>query len=1466
MTETQEGSDPRVGGSNVSKIAIVGMACRVPGAASVDQFWANLCGGVESIRTLSRDEMLAAGGRPEEIDDPHHVPCAALVEDADRFDADFFGITAREAELMDPQQRIFLECAWQALEHAGYHSGSVSGSIGVFGGANFNNYLAWNLLPAGVFDDKPAVLQAVLANDKDYLATRVAYKLNLRGPAYTVQSGCSTSLVAVHLASRSLLGYECDMALAGGVAVDVERARGYWAHEGSVFSPDGHCRAFDAKARGTVFGNGAGIVVLKRLDDAERDGDTIYAVVLGSAVNNDGSAKVGFTAPGLVGQAEVIAEALADAGVAADSIGLVEAHGTGTPLGDPIEIEALAKAFGRSPGRARCAVGSVKTNIGHLDSAAGVAGLIKATLALYHGVIPPTLHFSEPNPKAAFGKTPFFVNAAPLDWRTGTRPGLPRRAGVSSFGMGGTNAHVVLEEAAPASLEAATGNCELLVWSARTPEALERATANLLAYLRTAPRDRLADIAHTLQVGRALFACRRTLACASPSAAVHALEARAGAAAVRTHRHAGESHPVAFVFPAQIAPGCLAALDGLYARWTAFRAEVDACVRELGETTWAAVREAIDAAGDGSARPDPAPALSPQAATFVVESALAALWIGWGVRPAAVLGHGAGEYVAACHAGVLARRDALAILAGRLNWKSVNPSPASIPILSTVSGGWLTGGGADDRRYWTEALTRRNDAARDLRALARDGAHHVVEMGTAGAFVDAAWREEAVQTHALAVVASLPGAGAGLPGEQAILDALGRLWQAGLAIDWPAVHEHRRRVRMALPAYPFERALHWVQPPPDEDLPEDIATRLPDPASWFHRPIWRQALPPASAASLADGDASARQWLVFSDRSPLSSALVARLGDIVGVDRVVTVTPGARFGSQGRQFVVNPARDEDYRALLAELDASGRRPTGVAHLWTLSHGTPEAATPGAIKAAQDAGFLSLSRLMSALDALEWSGPIALRLLTANAQDVAGSEALALAPMTMLAAARVIPQERPHIDCASVDIDRAAVGAHAIELTAEQIASEFLRAEPDRFVAFRGVTRWVLAYEPMPLEPPAAGEPGLRERGNYLIVGGLGRIGLSLAEHLARSCRARLALVGRGALPPRETWDRWLGGADDGDPGKRRARRVLMLEELGADVLVIQADAGDPAQMAGALDAAERRFGRLHGVIGAAGIVDAAAFKTFGALRPIECERQFRPKLDGLFALEQALGDRPLDFCLVVSSLSSVLGGLGYGAYAAANVLLDGFVRAHNRRHRTRWLAANFDAWRWTELSGDEPAGNLARLALTPAEAAGVFDRLLSARLADQVVISTSSLGARLNQWVHAPGGRPGADRGAAQAAGTLPPPVAPGDEPSSLTATQRVVIDVWRRVLGISDIELNESFLDLGGSSLTAVQAVSRIEQALGVHVAIEEFIFQTAAQLATLCDQKREARVAAAAGAGGGGLLRTFRDAVAGR
>ncbi|HET8844123.1 MAG TPA: type I polyketide synthase, partial [Ktedonobacteraceae bacterium] len=508
--------DEQISNNETFSVAIVGLAGRFPGASDIETFWSNLRDGIEAITFFSDEDLATEISNSATLHDPSIVKAAACLDEIDLFDAAFFGYSPKEADMMDPQHRLFLQCAWQALEHAGYDPETYTGLIGIYGGVGTNLYIR-DLLIAGKNSSNLDGLQLTVGNDKDYLTTRVSYKLNLRGPSISIQTACSTSLVAVHLACQALLDYDCDMALAGGVSVRAPQPKMYRYVEGSILSPDGHCRAFDERGQGTIFGNGLGLVVLKRLSDAIEDGDTIYAVIKGTAMNNDGNDKIGYTAPGMQGQRKVIQQAIDVAQIEPETISYIEAHGTGTALGDPIEFSALQQCFSSIKQRQVCALGSVKTNIGHLDTASGIAGLIKTTLALHYKQIPPTLHFHRPNPQIDLEQSPFYINQTLIPWPES--PDHPRRAGISSFGIGGTNAHAVLEEAQEPETEKSQRKQHLLLLSARTPEALEQATENMRRHLLAHTEQDLADIAYTNQVGRRAFQFRRALVCCDSESA-----------------------------------------------------------------------------------------------------------------------------------------------------------------------------------------------------------------------------------------------------------------------------------------------------------------------------------------------------------------------------------------------------------------------------------------------------------------------------------------------------------------------------------------------------------------------------------------------------------------------------------------------------------------------------------------------------------------------------------------------------------------------------------------------------------------------------------------------------------------------------------------------------------------------------------------------------------------------------------
>lgn len=647
-------------------VAIIGLAGRFPGADDAAAFWDNLAAGRSGVTEVP------AGHNPHSSlpSHPNYVPRAAVVKDADYFDAKFFGIYPKQAVDMDPQHRLFLEMCWHAMENAGYVPDAAPGRVGVFAGCHMNTYIFTRLAADAEFRESLAdsypggSLTAEISNDKDYLATRVAYQLNLRGPSVAVQSACSTSLVAIAQACENLLANSCDMAISGGVTVTFPQQQGYLHTEDSIISPDGSCRTFDADACGTIFGDGVGAVVLKRLSDAVADRDDIYAVIRGWGVNNDGGDKMGYTAPSVSGQSTAIKLAHRRAGITADTISYVEAHGTGTLVGDPIEVEALTQAFRETTDKKQfCRIGSLKTNVGHLDVASGVTSVIKTSLALRHAQIPPILHFKSPNPKIDFANSPFIINDKLTPWQS---PSGPRRAGVSSFGVGGTNAHLVLEEAPAVDTQASRRPCHLIRLSARSLTALDQMSDDLAQHLSENSDLNLADVSHTLNVGRKTFRHKRVVVASDLSEAIESLRSRGPKQTSTVENRAAET-PVAFLFPGQGSQHINMA-RALYESEPVFAQHLDACAECLTAHLDVDLRTLVFPTSDAepSDRLDQTEIAQP--ALFMISWALGKWWQTLGLAPKTLIGHSVGEFAAAAVAGVMSMEDAarLVALRGRL--------------------------------------------------------------------------------------------------------------------------------------------------------------------------------------------------------------------------------------------------------------------------------------------------------------------------------------------------------------------------------------------------------------------------------------------------------------------------------------------------------------------------------------------------------------------------------------------------------------------------------------------------------------------------------------------------------------------------------------------------------------------------------------------------------------------------------
>lgn len=1492
-------------------VAIVGMAGRFPGAKNIDEFWRNLCNGTESVTNFTDEEIEASGEETALLKNPNYVKAGAILDNIEMFDARFFGISPREAAYMDPQHRLFLECAWEAFENAGYVPEKHEGRVGVYAGAFMNSYLLNNLSTDYQFMQNDE--QVVIYNDKDYLPTRVSYNLNLKGPSVSISTACSTSLVAVHLAYQSLLNYECDMAAAGGVAIMVPQKKGYLYHEGGMRSPDGRCRAFDANARGTLFGSGVGIVILKRLENALKDKDFIYAVIKGTAVNNDGSVKAGFTAPGVNGQTEAVVEAHAVAGIESETITYVETHGTGTSLGDPIEIEALTQAFGTQK-RQFCGIGSVKPNVGHLNMAAGITGLIKTALAIKYKKIPPSINFEQPNPDIDFENSPFYVNTELLEWKTDD---VPRRAGVSAYGIGGTNAHVILEEYEAGNSEKQNHTatiipqsttqkqqtflrpCHLIALSARTDDALNRMTKNLADHLKQYPDLNLADVAYTLQTGRKAFSHRRIMVCRSIDEATDAF-GEMPAPDVLTGFHESGERPVVFMFSGQGAQYTNMGLE-LYETEPEFRSQVDLCSELLKSHLKSDLRQLLYPnlfpdlrKNDGSSlinRTDMA-----QPALFVIEYAMARLWMAWGVHPRAMIGHSIGEYVAACLAGVLSLNDALSLVADRGRMmqemsrgdmlaiplpekdvqamvdkannspqptllsvaavntpslcvvsgpvesvkalhdnlsgqgvncrllhtshafhsdmmepvlapfiervKSVVLNPPRIPYASNVTGTWITNEQATDPSYWANHLRKTVRFADGIKLLLEDPPQIFLEIGPGRTLTTFAMGHPD-KTSGHTVVNSMRHPQDKQSDSAFLFTTIGRLWLSGVNVDWGEFQGYERRCRVPLPAYPFERKRCWVDPLQTQ-VQGTVTGKKPEIADWFYVPSWERRMFREEEVSLKESDC----WMVFTDEHGLGKRIRENL--IKDGQDIIVVRGGLEFSqNNGNDYTINPMQQNDYADLFSEIRKNEKIPNKILHMWNITEKSEMSESDSLNEQSLDMSFYSLLFLAQALGVQNFSEEIRIAVISDHMQEVIGGDLHCPGKAALLGPVKVIPQEYPNIKCCSIDI---SLSGSEPEKIADRLTRELAVTFSDTVMAYRGNYRWVQTFKPAPLDEIKASFPDrLREKGVYMITGGLGGIGLVLAEYLAKTVQARLVLTGRSLLPARDKWDDWLNTHDDNDEVSQKILSINNLENSGAEILFVSADVTDLEQMQKAVLMAVDRFGNVNGVIHAAGMPGGGIIqrRTFQ-----EAEAVLKPKVKGTLVLDRVLKSTEPDFIVFCSSIVSIFGGFGQADYSAANAFLDAFAHVKNYRDNIFSVAVNWDIWQNVGMA----ANTKLQEGISVNEGLEVFKRILSHTSSSQVVVSATDfeLRAKKNYILDSV---EKLNENKSETIHPRPNLANPYIEPRN--NTEEIITVIFQDLLGLKKVGVYDDFFELGGHSLIATQVVSRLRETFHVELSL---------------------------------------------
>ncbi|HZM84536.1 MAG TPA: SDR family oxidoreductase [Candidatus Limnocylindrales bacterium] len=1350
-----------------TELAVVGLAGEFPGADSVDELWRRVRAGEECLTFFDEEELLRAGVERERLRSPDYVRARGTLNRAEEFDAALFGIAPSEAQWMDPQQRRFLQVAWSALEHAGYCAGSGL-RVGVFAGAGTNTHL-WRL-GVPLDPDSAEAWRATLWNDNDFLATRVSYKLNLHGPAATVQTACSTSLVSTIMAAQNLLAGDCDLAVAGGAAIKTPQARGYFYTKGGILSPDGHCRPFDIRSAGTVPANGVAAIVLKRLDDAIADRDTIHAVLTGYGLNNDGSGKVSYHAPSAAGQAAAIREALRTAEIDPGDIGYIEAHGTGTALGDAIEVAALSQVFAKSGGG--IGLGSIKSNVGHLDIASGITGLIKACLTVRDGQFPPTVHFRQSNPELHLDESPFTVCDRMRPWTGSSR----RMAGVSSFGIGGTNAHVIVEEPPRRPPVRPTTEPEVVLLSGRTAEAVAGLREALASHLVAHPDTPIADVAFTLAEGRSHMNVRKVLVANDRDELIDLLTEPEEPAEPKEPVDAASN--LVFMYPGggTLRAGMAAAL---YQGDPVFRAQLDRCVARFSPPTRAPVRRLL--LEDTPHEPRFGITLQ---AIFAFEHALTGTLREHGIEPTAVIGHSLGEYAAAVTAGIFDLADAAAAVEARsavleaagggmlsvalpaAEVRTELPAGLSVAAVNT-SEFTVVSGHIDDIAAYRQDLIARGVEVRDVpipaaahSALLEPGLpgfrERIAALRTGRAvlpFVSGltgTWaapdlladREYWVRqlrepvefaagldallamTPAPILIEVGPGrdlsspAGRRAGGRERIVTvcpgdgpgdfarALGRLWELGVEVRWSESRKNERG-RVPLPTYPFARNVYTL----DGQPPPQMATKATPPERWFYTPSWQSSVIPTGSAR--------------------------------GTRRVI---------------------GERLRDIQSESE-SGKCPDAV----VVDGDAPDAAW----------------ELLSCVQELDRLAPKAIRLVVVGSglHDIDGTERLHPERRALIGLCLSLGQELDWCDWTVIDALR--------EEWSRAVEAELSAAKVDRLVAYRRGRRLTQVLTRLEL-PQATGsfEPDKA----YLITGGSGHVGGLLVDHLTDRVGANVVVLSRGGLA-----GKWSDNSR---------------------VCLVAGDVAEEADVRKAVALADERFGRLDGVVHLAGVVSGRSVPRQALhLDRSDLREQLRPKADGAAVLATVLADRRLDFVALFSSNAAVLGGLGLGAYAAANAVLDGVaaeqgrrtaaaanavqdgVAAEQGRRRTRWLSLAWDGW-GTAADGVERGSGLDAFALTAAEAIDALDRALRVDGLSCLAVSRGDLVERARLWVELRGRTTSKDPVVQQAETDEDPMV-------------RRLIGLWGEVLGAA-CGPTTNFFDAGGHSLLALRLLRRVEEATG--------------------------------------------------
>ncbi|WP_442591971.1 SDR family NAD(P)-dependent oxidoreductase [Pedobacter sp. AW31-3R] len=1471
------------------EIAIIGISGQFPGSKNHIAYWDNLVAGKDLIKTFSEAELLERGHTTEELNNEAYVRAEGIVADKDCFDHGFFNYTPEEARLMDPQLRLFHENCWKALEDAGYAAATEEKKIGLFAGASSNNN--WKIhaySQSGKTTVDPFYLN--LISSPNSVSSLVSYKLNLRGPAVFVDTACSTSLSAIHLACRSLLTRESELALAGGVSLNTKRKKGYLYKEGSVTSKDGRSYTFDARANGTSLGEGLGVVVLKRLSEAIKDGDHIYAIIKSTAMNNDGNGKVGFTAPSVSGQAACIRSAMKLGGVDPKSISYVEAHGTATPLGDPIEIRALNEAFGVGSAEKYCRIGSVKTNIGHLDTAAGVAGLIKTALSLKYKKLPASIHYQTPNPFIDLDQGPFFVNTDLTEWLPSGN--FPLRAGVSSFGIGGTNAHVILEEAPALPAPGPEKPFNLLVLSARSSAALKSHMADLKAFLLSTPEINAEDMAYSYIVGRKQFNYRKSLAYSSAADILEELNSDEVLSKVGTKKK-----QVVFLFPGQ---GTQYRMMGkeLYDHVPFFKEQMDQGFLLFEKLRGQSCRHVLF---EEEGQDDLIHATQfTQPLIFILQHALAQLLMAYGVTPTQMIGHSLGEYTAACLSGIfsfedclslivkrselmssmpsgsmlsagISRKEATAYLTGNVSLAAVNApgqvvfsgatdaiealkiqltaagiscallhtshafhsamqepileefskhlgkikfGKLNIPFISNLTGEEINAAEAGSIAYWGRHLRETVNFSEGVQQLLNDEENVFLEVGT-GQTLSALLKQHATSGIKFTTLNTLSPAKRKCHDLKSFNGLLGKLWELGVPVTLEKLHQDEKRQRIPLPVYSFEQPKFLAEVEAIGNLNGTYAQESKtDTRNWIYYPAWKQT----GAFANAKKEQQRRHILLFSGGDAFAASLKAQL-DQAGHRVTAVIAGNAYLENNVDEITIDPAIPEHYVRLCDSM-ASNTVFTDVIYTWGL-----DVKQEQVLDREQSNGlnlvYFGLVRLLNAFPVGMFKNTV-MTIVSNALYKITGNEKLNHVQSLTLGLVNTIQQEYG-IFCRNIDINLAEA---PVETVTAGLVDEFLKGNVEnRTVGLRYGQQWLRDFQRNE-QPLDEGLNIIRHHGVYLITGGLGNVGFILAKYLLTHYDVKLVLIGRTELSASVT----VGTANSVD----KPERLSYLQRLSPNVAYHAVDISNENEFLKLIDHIESTTGSINGVLHTAGELENKYFQFIENIQTGSTMEIFAAKVRGMENLYQAFKDRALDFAWITSSIATVLGGLGYSAYASANLYMEHFL-ASKQVQLANWKILSLSALAFSEQD-IKKEGEGMRTALKPEELIQLFQWILTQEGQPVIFQSVRNLNAQVRKVYLE-------KRTAGSAEQNQP---LKGERPELSTQmiiadtnTEKKLLLIFETLFAYEHLGIEDDFFELGGDSLKAMSLLKRLKQEFDVELSMKDvFAMKTIKNIAELIDQ----------------------------